>query len=398
MAANILNYVFHLAVGRMVSVEIYGEIESVVSLMNILAVPAMTLSFVATKFAAHSKADGKPEESREIIKYLNKKVLQYGLPLFILAFFLTPYVKNFINISDNWPIIFLWIMMFLSFLSAITGGILNGWQKFKRASFVGIFGAVIKLISAVFLIFAGFKLNGAIGGFLLGALASYIASLWTLKFIFKYKKKQEEEHVPIDFGSIKKYILPIFLGTLAITILGNADMVIAKHNLDPVMAGQYGALTIVSKIIFFATGIIATVLFSMSSEKNHQKSDSLKIMKQASLLMLAASALAIVAYFIFPDFILSILFGGKYTAVSGYLGWFAILVVLYSFVNLIIQYLLSVQMTKVVYGIISISLLMILFIFLAGNDIRAILKIAILSQLASIIWGLFFLFKSKKYA
>ncbi len=383
MIGNVLNYVFHLAIGRMVSVEIYGEVESIISLINILAVPAMTLTFVATKFAAHSKADRKPEKSREIMNYLNKKVLKYGLPLFILALLLTPYVKNFIKIESNLPIIFLWIMMFLSFFTAITGGMLNGWQKFKKVSFVGIFSSIVKLVSAIILIFLGFELNGIVGSFLLGALASYIASLWTLKFIFKSKKQlaDKNEEQLVDFGSIKKYILPTFLATLTLNIMGNIDMVMAKHNLDALSAGQYGALTIVSRIIFFVTGVIATVLFSMSSEQNHQKGSSSRIMKHPTK---------------HTQHILSILFGAKYSDVSGYLGWFAILVSLYSFVNLVIQYLLSVQATKFVYGSAVIALLLIPALFLVDNDIYAILKITIIAQLASLFWGLLFLYKTRK--
>jgi O-antigen/teichoic acid export membrane protein len=396
MAANILNYFFHLVIGRMVSVEIYGEVESITSLISILGVPAMTLTLIATKYASRAKADKNPAESREIMKYLNKKVLQYGLPLFFLALLFTPYVKNFINISNSWAIILLWLMMLLSFLSAVSGGMLTGWQKFKDSSWIAILSAVIKLTSAIIIIKLGFELNGAIGGFLLGALAAYIASLWVLKLIWKKEKLsgKKENVLPIDFGSIKKYILPTFFATLAINILGSADMVLAKHNLDALSAGQYGALTIVSKIIFFATGIIATVLFSMSAEKNHQKGDSSKILKQASFLIFIASVSAIFIYFLFPNLVLGLLFGGKYNAVSSYLGWFAILVALYSFVNLIIQYLLSINSAKFVYGSAAISVLLIPAILLFGNNIHAILEIAIIAQIASLFWGLLYLKKS----
>lgn len=398
MIASILNYFFHLIIGRMVSVEIYGEIESITSLINILAVPAMTLAFIATKYAAHSKADKNPYESREIMTYLHKKVFKYGLPIFALALLATPLVKNFININSNIPVIFLWIMMLLSFLSAVASGTLNGWQKFKKTSVIGIIATTAKVFAAIIFLKLGFELSGAIGGFLVGALASYIGSLTALKFILKAKKDpQFNDAPPINFASIKKYALPTLLGTLALNILGNADMVLAKHNLDAISAGQYGALTIVSKIIFFATGIIATVLFSMSSEKSHQKGDSSKIFKHAAFLMLFVSILAIAFYFIFPNFVIQTLFGNKYVDSSMYLGWFAILVVLYSFVNLFIQYFLSIHKTRVVYGEIAISLTMIPFILLAGRSIYAILGITIVAQILALGWGIFYLYR-KKYA
>lgn len=395
MFGNVLNYLFHLFIGRMVSVEIYGEIESLVSLINIISVPAMTLAMVATKYAACSKADCDAGESKEIMKYLNKKILKYGLPLFVLALIATPYAREFMNIESNLPIIFIWIMMLLSFFGAVTGGILTGWQKFKDSSWVGIWGAIVKLVGAVILIKLGFALNGAIGSFLLGGVASYIASILMLKFIIRAENKKDGDlKKKFDTAELKKYILPAFAATLTITILGNVDMVLAKHNLDAVTAGQYGALTIVSKIIFFATGVIGTVLFSMSAEDSHKKNNPLLIFRNASYLMLFVAVSASIIYFIFPELVLSILFGNKYATVAGYLGWFAVLVTLYSFVNLIMQYLMSIHQTNNVYIMLAIAILAAVLVMFIGNSISAILWIMVIAQIVAILIGMFYILKS----
>lgn len=391
MLANALNYFFHLIVGRLVSVEIYGEIESLTSLINIISVPAMTLTFIATRYASHSKATQNPLESRLIFLYLTKKVLRYGLPFFVLALVLTPLVSGFLKIESYWPLVLIWILMFLSFFSSVNSGIINGWQKFKSSSLIGIWSALIKLLGAFLLIKLGFELSGAIGGFLLGALASYIASFWAIKFIFRRKNLTEEKEGLIDLKSIRKYALPVLWGTLALNVLGNADMFLAKHNLDQITAGNYGALTIVSKIIFFATGVAATVLFSMSSEKNHRKESSLKTFRLASLAIFLISGSASIIYYFFPELVLGLLFGEKYLSATPYLFWFAILVSLYSFVNLLIQYLLSVQKTAPMYSMLAISLLMALALMFWGKSIYAILEIAILSQILAVFIGLFHL-------
>ena len=57
------------------------------------------------------------------------------------------------------------------------------------------------------------------------------------------------------FHRFKSYVFPAFAGMLAINLLGNIDMILAKHNLDSVLAGGYGALNVISKIIFFVTGV-----------------------------------------------------------------------------------------------------------------------------------------------
>lgn len=397
MLASVLNYVFHLAIGRLVSVEIYGETESLLSLINIISVPATTLTMVATKYAASCSAENDKKGSWEIFKYLNKKILKYGLPIFGIAIILTPQIGNFLNIKNNFALVLIWVAMLLSFFSAVSLGILRGWQKFKQVSWTGVWGAAAKLIFGIVLVEIGFALNGIVGSFLLGALATYLVAVFALKFIVARKAEKETQdcNYQIDFSSLRRYVIPAFVGNLAVAILGNSDMILAKHNLDSVLAGQYGALTVVSKIIFFATGMIAGVLFSMSAENHHKKTGTLDIFKNAFFLVSGISLCAVLFYFAFPKFVLGMLFGSKYSGVAGYLGWFAIMVALFSVVNLIFQYLLSIRKTEVSYWLLAISLFSSLAILFIGKSIYAILLIITLTQIAALMLGSYFLFKER---
>jgi O-antigen/teichoic acid export membrane protein len=393
MAASILNYIFHLAVGRMVSSSVYGEVESLISLVSIISVPAGSLMMLVTRDSAGNKADDDKAGSYRLLNHYNKKIFMYGLPILVAAVALSSFIRDFLKIENIWPLLIVWFMMFLSFFGAVTGGILNGWQKFIQSSWGGIWGAFFKLVSFLVLIKFGFGLNGALGSFALGSIASYIISLYFLRFIRKRKGNSLRPEKKTDSVFLMKYIWPVLLGNLAITILSNADMIMAKHNLSPDAAGQYGALTIISKIIFFVTGVMATVLFSMSSENNHKKNSSRSTLNQAFLMTFFASLAALVFYYLFPEFVMSMLFGNKYNGVAPYLIWFAISVVLFSFVNLIFQYLISIHETKIVYGLLAISLAASFLISFVGYSIFAIITIMIAAQILAFLSGLYFLFK-----
>jgi len=382
MAANVINYFFHLVIGRMVSVQVYGEFESLASFFTIISVPAMTLTMVATKYSAITKAEDNGESSHQLFSLFNKKILKYGTPLFIISIFFTPYFRDFFKLESGLPLVLIWLVMFFSFFSAATSGIMNGWQKFKEVSWVGIISSLAKLLAAVVFIKWGFELNGIVGSLLLSGIVSYAVSVIILRFIFqKSGRKEKVKEERIDTGKMKKYILPVFVGTLVINILGNIDMVLAKHNLDAISAGYYGALTIVSKIIFFATSVIATVLFAMASEEYHKKNNSLKTLKYALGLLFAVCGGAILFYFLFPQFIMGMLFGSKYQEGIHYLSWFAILVSLFSAANLIIQYLLSMHQTKIMYLFLALTLAGVLLLFFLGTSIFAILIIMIMLEL-----------------
>ncbi len=396
IAANLMNYFFHLAIGRMVSAEIYGQTESLISLIAIISVPAATLGLVATKFAAASKAENNPSGSLGLMKYLNRQVVIFGLPIFLIALALTPLVANFLKIGSLWPLVIIWALMFLSFFSAINLGILGGWQKFVAVSWNGVIGTLGKLIFGVGLVGLGFALNSIVGSFLIGGVIAYAASIIMLKFLKKGAGEVKGSGISgINFSSVKSYVFPAFAGSLAINLLGNIDMILAKHNLDSVLAGGYGALNVISKIIFFVTGILASVLFAMAAEHAHKKTDSAPILKTAIWLTVIFCLAATVFYFLFPHLILEIFFGAKYLGVAAYLGWFAISVSLFSLANLILQYLLSIHETRIAYFFLIISALAAVFILLLGKTIFAILIMISLSNLAGVLIGAIFLYRKR---
>lgn len=393
MAVNVLNYIFHLLLGRMASIELYGEIESLISLTQIISIPSATLGIIVIKYSAHTKAEDNPYGSHLIFKAFNQKIITLGIPLFLLALTITPLVKNFLKIEEYWPIILIWISMFLGLFSSVPNSILVGWQKFKETSWISIISTVVKIIAGVGMLKLGFGSSGVIGGFILSGIVLYILTIIALKFT---RIKNGNSEKAIDFLAMKKYLLPALMGIISITILSNIDMVLAKNKLDAISSGQYGALTVASKAIFFATGVLASVLFSMSAEENHKKGNSRRQLRNAFFLTFLATAFATTFYFIFPEFVLGIFFGDKYLDTANYLGWFALMVSLFSFSHLFIQYLLSIQKTVAAFSFLIIALIEILAILIFANSIYTIVGTVIVIQIIAILTGAYFIFSNNK--
>lgn len=397
MVVNVLNYVFHLAVGRMVDPSTYGEIESLISLLTIISVPAATLTLIATKYAATMKAKQDVFGIKSLYQYLNHKVLFYGVPFFVFALFLTPLIKNFLNIQASAPILFLWGVMFLAFLSAVTVGILTGWQRFADVNRVSIASTILKFFGAIILLKIGYGVSGVAGSFVLAGLFGYLISRFFVKKItLPESATQESMEVAISpFASVKKYALPAFVGTLSVAILGNADMIFAKHHLEAVASGEYGALSVVGKTIFFVTGVLTTVLFAMSAEEGSQSKKGKKFFYTAIFLTVLVSGVAILFFSLFPEWVLSILFGSKYLEVSPLLGWFALVAGVYSLANLFLQYLLSIHETRVTFFYLALSSLEIGALFFFGENFYAIIGITVVTQILVALVGLVFFLRQK---
>lgn len=397
MVANVLNYVFHLAVGRMVSPSAYGEIESLISLLTIISVPAGTLTLIATKYAADMKATGDLSGTYALSQYLTKKVLLYGLPLLLVVFLLTPLAQDFLNIGESLPILLLWGVMFFSFLSAATSGILTGWQKFTNTSLVGVFSTGLKLLAVLMLLKLGFAVSGVVGSYVLSTLFVYLANLFLLRRFFQHNPNEEQRRVDFSFPDIKSYVLPAFFGTLSVAILGNVDMIFAKHHLEASASGEYGALSVAAKTIFFVTGVLTTVLFAMSAEESKQKKRGSYTFRLAVWLTLLVVIGSVVFFSLFPEFVVSLLFGEKYLAVSHLLPWFALAAGVYSLANLFLQYLLSLHETRVTLFFLALAGLEIFTLFFFGETLYAIIGITIGTQVVAALLGLWFVLKRRQY-
>lgn len=394
MLMNVLNYLFHLVLGRVMDQRSFGEVESLISLLAIISVPAATLSLIATKYGAAAKAEDDRAAARSVFSYLNKTVLRYGVLAFVLAIALTPFIRDFFQLESIVPVVFLWVAVAFAFFSVIAVGILSGWQEFREVNYINLSGTVSKFLFAIILVSAGFGVNGAIGGLVLAGLVGYAVAYFFISRHFSGMEASEKAQV-FDFSSMKRYALPAFFGTLAISVLGNIDMVFAKHSLTPELSGEYGALSVAAKTIFFATGVMATVLFAMAAEKNHKQESSEKVFRLAVGLTTLVSLGAVAVFTLFPEFVLSVLFGGKYAQVSGMLGWFALAAGLYSIGNLLLQYLLSLHETAISYVFLALISLEIGLLFFFGTDLYAIIMINVLAQAAAIGAGWFFLVRKK---
>jgi O-antigen/teichoic acid export membrane protein len=387
MTANVVNYIFHFVLGRMVSIPIYGEAESLISLINLVSVPAAAITMIATMYGSIGKAEGNGFGTKAAMRNFQIQILWVGVPLFSIAILLTPYVKNFLHLSSTFSLYILWALVLVSFFSAITLGVMAGWQRFAESSVASVVGSVLKLISVLIFVQLGFAVNGIIGSFLLGGITTYVVSLYLLGFLGKQKseKKKSLQLPPTT------YIIPIFIMNLALAILGNIDVVFAKHNLDPIAAGQYGALSVVAKIIFFGTGAVASVLFAMAAEKKHQEVDSFGLFAKAVVVTMILAIFSITVYFAFPKVLLYVLYGKTYLSVAPYLGWLALAVSLYSFCNLALQYLLSLRETKIAYAYLATALLGGVLMWIFGKTISSMIAMVILSQALSAVLCLCFI-------
>ncbi|MFA6534158.1 MAG: oligosaccharide flippase family protein [Patescibacteria group bacterium] len=343
LVASFGSYLFHLLLARFLGVAGYGEMQSLLSILTIFGIPLGVVSAVIIKYTANYKGAGELGQVRSLLEYFTKKMLFFAVIFYLVILAASGYLTGFLNLSSPTPIYILGLGVIVSFLLTPSRSVLQGVQKFKDLSFNNIIEVFSKIIFALLLVGLGLKINGAIGGIVLGALVAYGFLFWPMKFLWREPKTA----LPLPTGEMFRFSGPVFLTLLSLTLMYTVDVILVKHFMSPELAGQYGGLAILGRIIFFLSGAIVAVMFTMSAEVHAQSpAASEKVLHQSLFLVSGCSLLMAAVYFICPGLVINIMLGSKFLAISGYLGWFGLAMVAFTLINLLAQYFLSIHRPK----------------------------------------------------
>lgn len=368
MIINGGNYIFHLMMSRMLDVKTFGEFEALISLLYIISVPSATIMTMVIKYTSEFKSTDNEEKIKELFAVFVKVLLFWGIILLVLFSLLSPFIVRLLKLDSFWPVIILSVVLLTSFLSAVSNGIIGGLQKFFTASWLGVVSVVIKIILAFIFIKLAFGLNGVVGAV---SLASFIVYFISLIPIRKYLSLRNGEMK--EMKEMFLYLLPTFVILLSINFYYSIDVILVKYFFSPELAGQYGAISIIGRIIFFATGAIAGVMFPMITEARKKGKNYHHFFRNSILLVFSICVLSVLFYFIFPSFVVKILVGSKYLVIAPYIGSFGLAMLSFSLINMFSRYFLSVNSFKSLYIFVSGVVLQICLISLFHKSLSQII-------------------------
>ena len=373
---NALNFFFHFAMVRMMSVAEYGVLASLFSIIYILAVFTESIQTVITKYTANESDKGK---LKNILKKSFKKSIFAAVILFIIYIFAAIPLSSLMKI-DYKLMILNGGMIILAFLSPITRGMLQGKKKFNALGFNMIIEAVSKFIIALILVFIGLSVYGAIMGTILGVGIAFGLSFLNIRDIMKVKEEKASTE------GIYGYTKPTFLIMLAILAFYSIDIIIVKIFFPGEIAGAYAIASILAKIIFFGTQPISRAMFPISAENNLEEKKSNNAFMSAFVILLLGVIAALAVFYFFPDFIIKIFSGKDINAAAGIIFYLGIAISLISFANLVLLYKLSIGKIK---GYPYLYVFIVLEIFLLSWFSKDLVQfsIAFVTASAAFLWG-----------
>ena len=372
LLSGFLNYLYHLFMGRMLGPSDYGVLSSLLSLFYIFGVPMGTFSLVVTKFSVdHQKGE-------QFFQKIKKTV--WGFTLGFLLFFtaLAPMISSFLHLGFLLPILLVGFSLSIGFLATFEGAILQGKLKFLPLAISGIAGTGIKLLLGIIFVYFGLGINGAVFPIVLMVIFNYLYFCYFLRKKETVSQKKASFSKKLTNKEIWNYAWPTFFFTLSFALLYSIDVILARHFLSSQQAGWYGALSTLSKIIYFLIGPLSMVLFPMAAKKRDSGESSHRLFRFSFFMVILASFLMTSAYFLFPNLILKSLYGPQFLSASRYLGLFSVFLSLYSLAYFLGNFMLSQGKTKAIALFSSLAvLLQVTLIYFFHQGILQILQASI---------------------
>lgn len=384
--ASFGNYVFHFIIARMLSVEDYGKVQSLIALFTIFSVFIVSISTLLIKYTAQLKAKKVLNQISWLFFAFTKKMLILGLVFFAIFSIFSQYAAKFLKLDSGLSVVILGAVFLPSFLNSINIGMLKGLEKFKSASLILIFRVFLKALLAALLVSWGLKVKGVMLALAIGGLATYFVGLLPLSFLFQ-KKAERLTTAPRLKKDIYQYFFPVFFTLLFLNLFYNIDIILVKHFFSSALAGQYSGLALLGHLIYFWGGPIVGVMFPMAILAKAKNQSPEKVFQKALFLVFILDFLILALYFLFPGLIIKILIGEKFLAAAGLLGWFGLSMLFCGLINLFSQYFLSINQLKplLVLGIgVLVQIVLICFWHNSLSQIVWIMNIVMLFILAGL--------------
>ncbi len=385
----LFNLLFHFFMGRLLGPEEYGTLAVLMSIFYIYGIPSEAIQNLISNYVSKFNLKGEDGKIKFLMLKSLKKSFQISIIFFVLLSILSIFISDFLKIN-LWLILFINLFVFLSFSLPIIRGVLQGRKKFGLLGIGMISEAVLKLGAAILLVYLGFGVFGAIWGIMFGILIGFIISL-------EFNKKiLNSVEVKGDFKNIRLESVPYFISMLIITIILSYDIILAKAFFSSEIAGQYAAISMLGKIIFFGTMAIGKTMFPLTSEKNYKKENTFNLFKKSFLAVAFLCLIATIMYALFPTLIINILYGGQYLELSKLLFYLAISFSFLSLTNLILVYSLSTNGIKKPFYLFIFLIIETLLLFLFHRTIFEYILAFMVSNAIMFIGTLFLLIRWRK--
>jgi O-antigen/teichoic acid export membrane protein len=273
-------------------------------------------------------------------RWLNQRSWLIGLLFCLLVGGVAPFWQSFFHTTSPWLFVIFAVGLPFYFVQGIDRGLLQGQMRFGLLAASYQAEMWVRLLVGLALVLIGWAAYGAVLALTLSIIATWAVAAYGLRHS-RGAGVASATLKPSERQALLAFALPVLLVEISLILINNSDVLLVKRFFDSATAGQYAALALIGRIVFFGTWSVVITMFPLVAQKA-QRGEAHRHLLWISLGLVAGVSVVIVtATAVAPALIIQLLFGAAYLPVASLLWLYALATALFALANVLINYHLA---------------------------------------------------------
>ena len=338
MLSNVINYLYQIIMGNLLSPSDYGLVNTLLSLSIVAGVPSGIFSALTATYTAKYHAQGDTGSIAVFMRKMFRVSMLFSVLFFFVSIPVSIPVASILQIDHPVYVVGVMLVVAISCVAPTFSCTLQGIKRFVPYSFNTVLTVFARLLLSAGLVLAGWTISGPLMGMIWSSLLAIAFCIYKVRDLFFAPVK---ENLALDRTEIRRYFVSTFWFQMFLLLMANGDVLLIKtFAADPAEVGIYSSGSVIGKISLYLANAIVPVLLPMVAELQSTVHDTRQLLKRAMLWGGGVAMLCAVGMNVVGRPMIGLLFGERYLAAIDLLLPISFYVVPVACLTILINYLM----------------------------------------------------------
>jgi glycosyltransferase involved in cell wall biosynthesis/O-antigen/teichoic acid export membrane protein len=329
---NASNFLFHLAVSRLLGPTSYGALAAILAIALVISVPCGVVQTVAAKRASVLRVTGREAETLEAAARSTKGIALVGAGLAALFVAVSPVLAIPLHVGIG-SVALLGPYLLFTLVLGVPIGTLQGGLRFRAIGAVALAGVAVRLGLGVGLVASGWGVPGAV---IASSVSQGVALVLALALVSA--PRHFWRHARPSLSLLRGGFVPTLFAFAAFWLLVETDLVLARHFLDSYEAGLYAAAGLLARALLFLPAAVCWAALPRFAESGGRGQEARRWLRGAIGITAVLSGAAFVLMVLLRTSIVEIAFGSSFRSAADLIPALGVAMALLSIVNLLVYF------------------------------------------------------------
>ena len=335
ISGHFFNFLYNAYLGRAksISIEEFGLISLLGSLLYLIQIPAQAISRTVTYRSAYLLGQHQVAVSR-FWQFIRRKTLPISLLATLLWLVAVPFLPQYFHAVNYLPFVLFSPIWIVGTISAVDRGFLSGNQKFALLAVVAVLEAVTKLALTVVFVELGFSQLIYLAIPLSMTISFFVG--WLAARSLSTSPDKLDDATALYFP--KRFFATSFLVRLSSIAFLSLDVILAKIYLPAASAGQYALVSLVGKMVYFIGSMFSQFITPVVSKAEGAQTNPRRPFYQLLAISTLSSLVGFLLVGVFGSYTVPFLFGSKADSILSLLPAYTLAMVVFGISTNIVNY------------------------------------------------------------